>query len=155
MYYWRIDEACQMAMQIDDNDPNASLTRCRVEAIHKACISSGLLNKRFVIIIPFQCWFLFIAVWSRMCFFRGRHMYDSRSYNSVLVNSCSRHMVLMRCCFKSRTASNFPCHNDAGDGGPPLSISLTCHSIIHWMINFPEVGKGLVGCYPFHASTSS
>lgn len=47
--------------KIDDNDPNASLTRHRVEAIHKACISSGLLNKR------------------------GRHMSESKSYNSVLV----------------------------------------------------------------------
>ncbi|XP_008796681.1 squalene synthase 1-like isoform X2 [Phoenix dactylifera] len=48
--------------KIDDNDPNASLTRHRVEAIQKACISSGLLNKR------------------------GYHMYESRlQYNSVLV----------------------------------------------------------------------
>nr|AOS51490.1 squalene synthase [Calamus jenkinsianus] len=47
--------------KIDDNDPNASLTRHHVEAIHKACISSGLLNKR-------RC-----------------HMYESKSYNSVLV----------------------------------------------------------------------
>ncbi|PKA51980.1 Squalene synthase [Apostasia shenzhenica] len=32
--------------KIDDKDPNASLTRKRIEAIKKACISSGLLKKR-------------------------------------------------------------------------------------------------------------
>ncbi|RWW07763.1 hypothetical protein BHE74_00008710 [Ensete ventricosum] len=33
--------------KIDDNDPNANLTRKHVEAIQKACASSGLLNTRF------------------------------------------------------------------------------------------------------------
>ncbi|URD97969.1 squalene [Musa troglodytarum] len=32
--------------KIDNSDPNASLTHKRVDAIQKACISSGLLNKR-------------------------------------------------------------------------------------------------------------
>nr|CAD1840365.1 unnamed protein product [Ananas comosus var. bracteatus] len=32
--------------KIDEKDPNAALTHKRVEAIKKACVSSGLLNKR-------------------------------------------------------------------------------------------------------------
>ncbi|KAG1368798.1 Squalene synthase [Cocos nucifera] len=64
--------------KIDDNDPNASLAHHHVEAIQKACISSGLLDKR------------------------GCHMYESRLlYNSALVNSCARYWsdVPYRCCF--------------------------------------------------------
>lgn len=36
-------------MQINDADPNASLTRQRVDAIQNACIASGMLNKRFAV----------------------------------------------------------------------------------------------------------
>lgn len=34
-------------MQINDDDPNASLTRKRVQTVKNCCISSGLLDKRF------------------------------------------------------------------------------------------------------------
>ncbi|XP_072973997.1 squalene synthase 1-like [Typha angustifolia] len=48
--------------KVDGNDPNASLTLKRVEAIQKACMSSGLLNRR------------------------GCHLYESKlRYNSLLV----------------------------------------------------------------------
>ncbi|XP_072991098.1 squalene synthase 1-like [Typha latifolia] len=48
--------------KVDGSDPNASLTLKRIEAIQKACMSSGLLNQR------------------------GCHLYESKlRYNSLLV----------------------------------------------------------------------
>lgn len=46
--------------QIDDNDPNAALTRRRVDAIKKTCKSSGLLKRRFVawLRVVLHCWYL-------------------------------------------------------------------------------------------------
>ncbi|XP_020588218.1 squalene synthase-like [Phalaenopsis equestris] len=40
------DFSSLLETKIDENDPNASLTRKRADAIKKACVSSGLLNKR-------------------------------------------------------------------------------------------------------------
>nr|ASO66848.1 squalene synthase [Fritillaria unibracteata] len=48
--------------KIDNNDPNANLTRTRIEAIQNSCVKSGMLNKR------------------------GCHMYrSSPAYNSVYI----------------------------------------------------------------------
>jgi farnesyl-diphosphate farnesyltransferase len=33
--------------QIDDKDPNAALTRIRVESIKQTCKSSGVLKRRY------------------------------------------------------------------------------------------------------------
>ncbi|KAI0519117.1 hypothetical protein KFK09_006557 [Dendrobium nobile] len=38
-------------IEIDEKDPNAILTRKRVEAIKKACVSTGLLNKRGLYVV--------------------------------------------------------------------------------------------------------
>ncbi|KAJ0966265.1 hypothetical protein J5N97_027403 [Dioscorea zingiberensis] len=40
------DFSSLLKAKVNDKDPNAELTKKRVEAIQKACISSGLLNKR-------------------------------------------------------------------------------------------------------------
>lgn len=42
-------------MQINDDDPNASLTRKRVQSVKNCCISSGLLDKRFATVHYMVC----------------------------------------------------------------------------------------------------
>lgn len=75
-------------MQIDDNDPNAKLTHKHVEAIQKACGSSGLLNTRFVIKSLFPEDSYICHSFLKFECFRGLHMHDSNRYTSLLV-SCA------------------------------------------------------------------
>lgn len=79
----------QLVVQIDNNDPNASLTHKRVDAIQKTCISSGLLSKRFVIFsISLLRWSLYmLSGLHRLSCYRSLHVYESKFHYVTLLVS--------------------------------------------------------------------
>jgi hypothetical protein len=88
-FYLRIDVYDVWSMlQIDDNDPNAALTRKRVDSIKQTCKLSGLIKRRYSGWFK-SCTHLSVSsYWSSLVswFCRGYHL-DKSPYKPMLVSN--------------------------------------------------------------------